>query len=175
MADIVGLENKLNDTFGKQAPKMPKGLYDFLVQYAPILTMVGAVVSLFGAWGLWRATRVSSGLVNLANELSRSYGGDTISTNKLTLFVWLGIGLMAFNAVLYFMAYNPLKNHAKRGWDLLFYVALVNIAYSVVTLFIDGEGFGSFLFGLVFSAIGFWILFQICPAYLEKKHSEHKE
>jgi hypothetical protein len=46
-------------------------------------------------------------------------------------------------------------------------------------LFVDGQGFGSFIFGLVFTAIGFWILFQIRPAYLGKaagpSHTAPKE
>lgn len=169
MADVSGIEKQLNDVFGKQAPKMPKGLYDFFVNYAHILTMIGAVLSLFGAWSLWNATRVTNGLADFANELNKAYGGrEVVSTNELTLFVWLAVAFSVVSALVYFMAYSPLKEHKKTGWNYLFYVSLLSVAYSVLMLFVDGQGFGSFLFGLVFTAIGFWILFQIRPAYLGK-------
>ena len=180
MVDVTGIENKLNDVFGKQAPKMPKGLYDFFVKYAHVLTMIGAIASMFGAWSLWNATRVTNGLADIANELNKAYGGrEVVSTNELTLFVWLAVAFSVVSALVYFMAYAPLKEHKKTGWNYLFYVSLLSVAYSVLMLFVDGQGFGSFIFGLVFTAIGFWILFQIRPAYLGKaagsSHTAPKE
>ena len=168
MADVSGLESQLNDIFGKQAPKMPDGGKKFFVDWLPVLVMIGAVLRVFGAWALWSAVHITNGYVNLANELSRTYGtGETVSTSYLTVWVWLALAFTAVQAVLYFMAYNPLKAKAKRGWDLLFYASLLSVAYSVVTLFIHGRGFGSLVAGLIGTAIGWWILFQIRPAYLK--------
>lgn len=172
MADVKALETKMNDVFGKQAPKMPEGGKKFFVQYLPILTLIGAVLSVLGAWSLWNTAHSVSRLVDWANELSRTYGGETVTTSNMTLWIWLALAFLVVNAVLYFMAYGPLKNHAKRGWDLLFYTSLLGIGYSVVTLFIHGQGFGSFIVGLIAAAIGFWILFQIRPSYLGKA-AEH--
>lgn len=173
MADVKGLETKLNEVFGEKAPKLPEGGKKFLVDIAPWVTIVGAVLSVFGAWGLWNAARTVNHLAEWSNELSRTFGdGTTVSTSKLTVFVWLGVALMLVNAVLYFMAFNPLKAHLKKGWDLLFYVMLLNIAYSVVSLFIDGQGLGSFVMSMFFTAIGVWLLFQVRPAYLGKKPAE---
>ncbi|QQS17935.1 hypothetical protein IPL68_04745 [Candidatus Saccharibacteria bacterium] len=66
MADVNGLEKQLNDVFGKQAPKMPKGLYDFLVQYAPILTLVGAVLTAWSALVLWQLAHSADTVVKWA-------------------------------------------------------------------------------------------------------------
>ena len=164
--NLSNLEKKMNDLFGVKAPKMPEGGKKFFMTYFPVLTLIAAVLSVLGAWGVWSAARSVGGYVNLANELSRTYGtGETISTSNLTLWVWLAAAFMVANAVLYFLAYNPLKAHAKKGWDLLFYASLLHVAYSIVTLFIQGRGFGSFVLGLLFSALGFWILFQVRPGY----------
>ena len=174
MADLNNLENSLNEVFGKKAPKLPEGGKKFLVEYSPYLVLVGAALSAFSAWGLWNAARTVSSLVHWANELSRAYGGSGVATSHFTVWVWLAIAFALANVVLYLMAYNPLRTRLKKGWDYLFYVALLGIGYSVATLFIDGRGFGSFLGGLIGSAIGFWLLFQIRPAYLKEKTPESK-
>ena len=175
MADVKGLEKSLNEVFGEKAPKLPEGGKKFLVEYGPYLVLVGAIFSAFGAWRLWNAARSVNSLVNWANELSKAYGGETVATSHFTVWVWLGIAFMLVNAVLYFMAYNPLKARLKKGWDYIFYAALLSVAYSVVNLFIDGRGFGGFLIGLICSAVGFWLLFQIRSAYLNAKAPTVKE
>ncbi len=174
MADVSGLEKSLNEIFGEQAPKLPEGGKKFLVQYAPYLVLIGGILSLFGAWGLWNAARTVNKIADWANELSQAYGGTTVSTSRLTVWVWLGIAFMVLNAVLYLMAYKPLKAREKRGWDLVFYVTLLSVAYSVVSIFINGQGFGSFVMGMIGVVIGLWLLFQIRPAYLGKKAAEPK-
>ncbi len=171
MTSVKGIEESLQEVFGEKAPKLPEGGKKFLVEYNPYLVLIGAIFSAVGAYGLWNAARSVSSLVNWANELSRAYGGDTITNSNFTVWVWLGIAFLTVNALLYAFAYSPLKARLKKGWDYLFYVALLSVAYSVVSLFIDGRGFGSFLGGLIGSAIGFWLLFQIRPAYLKVKET----
>lgn len=172
MADVSVLEKQLNDVFGKQAPKMPEGGKKFFVEWLPILTLIGAVLSVFSAWTLWQSANRVNELVDWVNDVSRAYGGNKVSTGDVTLWVWLAVGFTAVQAVIYFMAYNPLKARQKKGWDLLFYVTLLSVAYSVVMLFINGRGFGSLVLGLLGTAIGWWILFQIRPAYLGKHAAE---
>lgn len=176
MAEVNALENGLDDIFGKKAPQMPDGGKKFFVQWLPVITLAGAILSIIAAWLLWSAVHVTNGYVNLANELSKAYGtGETVSTSYLTFWVWIALAFIIAEAVLYFMAYNPLKAKAKRGWDLLFYASLVSVVYSVVTLFIHGRGVGSMIGGLIGTAIGWWILFQIRPAYLAKASAPHME
>ncbi len=169
MADVKSLEKSLNEVFGEKAPKLPEGGKKFLVEYIPYLALVGAIFSVINAWGLWNAARAASSIVNWANELSRAYGGSSVTTSHFTVWVWLAIAFTLANAVLYFIAYSPLKARLKRGWEYLFYIALLGIGYAIVTLFVDGRGFGSFLGSLVGAAVGFWFLFQIRPAYLKAK------
>jgi hypothetical protein len=67
--------------------------------------------------------------------------------------------------VILLMAYPHLVKRARRGWDLLFLGSLLNVVYSLVSVFIDGRGFSNFLLSLVGSAIGFYLLFQIKDRY----------
>ena len=172
MADVSGLEKQLDDVFGKQAPKMPEGGKKFFVEWLPILTLIGAVLSVLSAWTLWQSANRVNELVGWVNDVSKAYGGSKVSTGDVTLWVWLAVIFTAVQAVIYFMAYNPLKARQKKGWDLLFYARLLSVAYSILMLFIDGRGFGSLLFGLLATALGWWILFQIRPAYLGKHPAE---
>ncbi len=174
MAGVKGVEKSLDEVFGKKAPKLPEGGKKFLVEYGPYLVLIGAALSAFSAWSLWNAARAVDSLTRWADELSRAYGGSGVATSHYTVWVWLAVGVSLVSTILYFMAYKPLKERLKRGWDYVFYVALLGVAYSVVMLFIDTRGFGSFLWSLVGSAVGFWLLFQIRPAYKETVSSAKK-
>lgn len=165
---IGTVEESLDEVFGKKAPQLPEGARNFLVQYGPYLVLVGGIVSLLNAWWLWNSAHQVNQIVDWANELSKAYGGTTVSTTNFTLWVWLAIAVTVVTGALYFLAFNPLRAREKKGWDYLFYAALLSVAYSVVLLFVDGYGFGSFLMGLIGAAIGFWVLFQVRPKYLHK-------
>lgn len=170
MADVRGLEKSLNEIFaGKSAPKLPEGGKKFLVEYGPYFVLVGGILSLLGAYGVWNAARAVSSIANWADQVSRAYGGPGVSTSHFTVWVWLGVAFMLANAVLYLMAFNPLREKLKRGWDLVFYAGLLSVAYSIIAIFIDSQGFGTFIGGIIGAAIGFWLLFQIRPAYSDKK------
>jgi hypothetical protein len=67
------------------------------------------------------------------------------------------------------MAFPATKARTKRGWDLMFYALLVNIVYGVIILFSNYGGVGNFIFSLIGSAIGLWLLFQIRGKYLVHK------
>jgi len=42
---LTDVENKLNEIFGKKAPKMPESVVDFLVKYGPYLIIVGLILT----------------------------------------------------------------------------------------------------------------------------------
>ena len=75
------------------------------------------------------------------------------------------MALVAVQGVIYLLAYPGLKAHKKAGWNYLFYGALLNVVYAVATLFNDYQGGSSFVGGLIGSAIGFYLLFQVRSAY----------
>ena len=71
---------------------------------------------------------------------------------------YLGIIGGAIAAVLYLMAFTPLRNRRKKGWDLLYYAFLLNMVIALLQFNILGLIIG-FL-------IGGWILFQVRPKYV---------
>ena len=61
MANTVDdLEVKLNNTFGKKAPAMPKSIQLFLVDWAHIISLVVGVLGLLSALSLWRWAHASN-------------------------------------------------------------------------------------------------------------------
>ncbi len=157
-------EDSLGNVF-KNAPKLPENAKKTIVDFAPWVTLLLGILMLASAWWLWDWANSTTKLVDYANELSRAFGGKDVASDRLTVVIWLGLIAQAAQAVLYILAYSGLKARKKGGWNLLFYAALVNIAYGVIILFTDYGTFGNFLASLVGSAIGFYFLYQIRPYY----------
>ncbi len=63
----------------------------------------------------------------------------------------------AISAVIYLLAFTPLRDQKKRGWDLMYYGFLITLVLHLVT------------FSILSLAVGFlqggWILFLVKPHY----------
>lgn len=172
------LETKLNELFVKNAPTLPKGGKDFLVQYLPYLTLLGGLFSAWAAYSLWHwATKVNQ-VADAVNQWGAAFGVEPVATSRWSVALWISLALLIVTAVLYILAYAPLKARKKSGWNLLFYALLINLVGGIVGLFADSYGYGGGFGGLIGSLIGFaiggWLLFQIREAYLGKKTADKK-
>jgi hypothetical protein len=165
MSALQNLETKLNDVFAKNAPKLPANGRKAIVEYLPWVNLVLGLLTLWAAYALWQWAHVANGLVDYANRLSAAYGGPAVVTRRLSFMIWVGLVVLAVEAVLYIAAFPALRARKKAGWNLLFYALLVNAAYGVVVLFTDYGGFGSFVGSLIGSVIGLYFLFQIRGSY----------
>lgn len=165
MATSNQLESSLEDIFVKKAPKLPNGGKKFLVQYLPWLTLIGGILTLWSAWGLWHWAHLANNLIDYANSISRIYGnGDTVGS-RLSVGIWLGIIVLVVEGLLYLAAFPGLRDRKKVGWNYLYYAALINIVYGVVILFTSYGGVGNLIGAIIGSAIGLWLLFQIRSSY----------
>lgn len=168
MGVLVSAEKSLEGLF-KGAPALPKNAKDWLVKAWPWLALIFGILQLVAAWSLWNLARTANSIIDTANRISLYYTGETTgygSGDKF--FIYLGIIVLLVDAVILIMAYPHLVKKARKGWELLFLGSLINVAYSVVTIFIDGRGFSGFVFSLIGSAIGFYLLFQIRDRYKQK-------
>ena len=165
MSALASLEKSLDEIFDKNAPQLPAGLKKFIVQYLPYINLVIGVLTLVAAWSLWNAAHTVNSLVDYTSNLSAIYGGEQISTNRLTFTVWLALGVLIVEALIYLAAFPGTRARKKSGWNLLFYALLINLAYGIVVAFTDYGGFGSILGSLIGSAIGAYFLFQIRSSY----------
>lgn len=171
------LETKLNDLFGKSAPQMPENGRKMLVEWAPWVALVVGILSLVLAFTLWNGARYVSSALDYANSVCSVYGGygcNTVATeSNLTLWVWLGIAVLLVEGVLYLLAFPGLRAQKKAGWNYLYWGALVNLVYAVVSLFTSYDPLTHFIGALIGSAIGLWILFQIRGLYMGERSSKN--
>lgn len=144
MEKQLPLEKEMRDLFAK-FPAFPDSLIDILVTLAPWLVLLGALLGILGVLGLLGLGAAYVGAIGIS-----AYGSSWQ--------FYLGIIGGAISAILYLMAFTPLRTQKKRGWDLLYYAFLVNLMIYLVTINI---------FGLIISfLIGGWVLFQIRPKYV---------
>lgn len=169
MNSIKQIENSLSDIF-KGLPPLPSSTKETLAKIWPWLALIGGIIQLLAAWGLYQLTNYVNRINDLANSLSAYYTGQAAglsSTDKMVIY--LSIAVLVVDAVLLLMAYPHLKTRSRRGWDLLFLASLINLVYAVLQIFTYNRGFGSFIGSLIGSAIGFYLLFQVREKYGSKK------
>lgn len=175
MSPVDKLESTLSELFEKKAPKLPAKGKKALVQYAPWASLIIGILSLWAAWTLWQWAHIANSFIDYANAICNTYGAYncTIPTDRLSLWVWLGLAVLAAEGILYLLAFPGLRAHKKSGWNYLYWGALVNVLYAVVSLFTDYNGTSNFVFALLGSAIGLWLLFQVRSSYTGERTRVH--
>lgn len=168
MEQLSKLESALESAF-KVAPNLPDNAKKTIVQWLPWLNLLAGAASLWAAYALWHWAHLANGLVTYVNQLNALYGGSSAVVNRMGIGLWIALVVVAFEGVLFLMAFPATKVRAKRGWDLMFYAALVNLAYGIVLMFTDYGSLGNFLGYAVGTVVGLWLLFQIRPKYVSGK------
>ncbi|HET7059766.1 MAG TPA: hypothetical protein VFH99_00390 [Candidatus Saccharimonadales bacterium] len=165
MSAFRSLEKNLDDWLVKQAPPLPPNAKRTLVEYLPWINLILGVLTLYSVYIIWHWAHLANNFINYANSVGAAYGAPQIAANRLTFGIWLGLVVLAAEALLYLAAFPATRDRKKSGWDLMFYAFLVNVAYGVVILFTAYGGFGSLIWTLIGSAIGLYLLFQIRGNY----------
>ena len=169
MSAMDDLEKSLEGVFVKQAPALPERGKETLVEWLPWINLVLGILTLWAVYALWHWAHMVNGLVNYLNQVSQTYGVNTgVTVHKLDSTVWLGLIVLAVEAVLYIMAFGATRARQKRGWNLMFYALLVNLVYGFINIFTNYGGVGNFVGYLIGTVIGLWLLFQIRAKYLGK-------
>lgn len=139
------VEHRLIPVFDK-APHIPAEGRRVLVQIAPWLALLGGVLGISAIW----ATGIFTGALMVT--LLQSAGS----------VVWvlaLAVGLCS--AVLDLLAFQPLRQQKKHGWNLLFWATLLSGAAAIVQIVLGYSSLGSLL-GIL---IGLWLLFEVRGMY----------
>jgi len=168
MSSLQPLETALNDIFVKKAPPLPTNGKKALVEYLPWINLVLGLLALYTVYVLWHWAHVANSLINYANSLNAAYGIPTVAaTDRMGIGIWLGLVVLAVEALLYIAAFQATRDRKKSGWNLMFYALLVNIVYGLVIVFSSYGGVGNLIGTLIGSAIGLYLLFQIRSSYLK--------
>lgn len=160
MEFVKKAEKSLEEPFGA-LPALPKETRKGLAAIWPWLALIAGILQVAAALSLYNWAKRTEPIAEWANKVSEAYGGGAVSTG-FTLWVWLGLAFLLIDGIILLVAFPKLQRKEKAGWDLLLLAALINLAYGVASLFIDGRGGVSGLIGsLVGSAIGLYLLFQV--------------
>lgn len=168
MVQIHKLENLIGGWF-KGAPPLSKSTKETLAGIWPWVALVFGVLQLAAAWSLWRLYDRVQPFNDLVDQYSQYYGNLDVGYSSVDkTFIFLAIAIAVVQGVLLLMAFSPLKARLKKGWDLMFLSAIVGIVYSVATLFVDGRGIGSFVFGVIITGFVLYLMFQLRDMYSTK-------
>jgi len=136
---LSNLETKL-DGFFHLAPPLPTDIKDLIVNYGPHLALVGGVLGI-----------LSSGILNYFIV------GWTPKMLEFSIFnYYLQIIFNIIASVILLLSFKPLFNRQYHGWQMIFYLALLEVLLFIVALNIAG------LFLLI---IMFYLLFQVREKY----------
>lgn len=132
-----------------QAPHIPAGGRKVITDIIPWLSLI------FGILGL--VALVSAGALGALFSPLMLLGAGFSS---LMFFVHIILGLIS--SALGIMAFNPLKEMKKRGWDYSFYSLIIGAISALVTLLTMSYGGLNNIIGIV---IGAYLLFEIREMY----------
>lgn len=139
---MAALEGWLAPIFAK-APHLPAGFREFLATIVPWLSLIFGILGLFALIGAGGFLSILGGVSELA---------------------WIISALASFIAsVLQILAFKPLKNRKKKGWNYIFYSTIITTAASIIAIAL---GYGSSAIGTVIgTVIGLWLLFEVRSLY----------
>lgn len=170
MEAIRKLEVALAEQY-KKAPHLPESGQKWLAENAWWIVLIGVVISVFGLLGIVSVLALATFGLSLGGAaLGAGYGaavGVAIG-GVLLVTTLISLALYIVEVVLLGMAVSPLRALKKRGWDLVFLVAVLNVAVIVVTNVL-AVNFVGLVFGLLWAAVGAYFLFEVRDRFVVKK------
>ncbi|MEI6751017.1 MAG: hypothetical protein WCK69_00490 [Candidatus Saccharibacteria bacterium] len=157
---VAVIETKLERIF-KNLPNISNSTKTSITKVLPWFAIIFGTMQVIWAFDLWNTLYGKTSIGNVL-YLSESYNG----VEKLGLFA--GIIILSISAATLLMSYKPLMKNNKKGWDLLFLSALLNVIYSLIIPFII-SAHSNVVMSIVVSGVGFYVLFQVKTKYKKSK------
>lgn len=158
MDKINDLERMIAEWY-ESAPHLPSQGRTWLAKNMWWITLVGIILMGLGALSILMGTFFASVAIT-------AYGGvaGAAASGVIILAAISVIAFMAIAVVLGAMAIAPLKAMRHKGWTLLFIIMIVDVIQQFVVFVFNFSLFG-LIWGLLFTAIGGYFLFEIRDFY----------
>lgn len=155
----------MHEYFVKKAPfQIPTNGKKALVEWAPILALIGGVLSFLAGLSLWRAGHTADQIINVANTYIEASGMEAVE--KLGATYYISLLFLFAQGVLLLVAYSGLKSRSKsKGWDLLLLGVIANVLYGLIVSFTPYGSAGNIFASVVGAIISLYILAQIQSYY----------
>jgi hypothetical protein len=166
MESLHNLETMVASWY-KGMPHLPKTGRLWLAENAWWLVLVGVILGTLGILSVLLGTLV-------AGTLLAGYGGPVGAAlgGLAFIIVVVSLAFAVVDMVISAMAISPLKAMRKKGWSLLFLVALINVL-SLLVSFLFQLNLFSLIWGLIFAGIGGYFLFEVRDSF-EASHPAKK-
>lgn len=158
----------------KKAPHLPKNGQKWLAENGWWIVLIGVILGVFGLFGVLSVIALAIFGLSLGGAaLGSGYGAvaGVALGGVLLVTTLISLALYVVEVILMGMAVSPLKAMRKRGWDLVFLVAVLNAAVAVVSNVLTVNVAGLVL-GLLWAAVGAYFLFEVRDRFVEKKAAE---
>lgn len=170
MATASNLESTIGGWY-KKAPHLPKNAQKWLAENVWWLALIGAVLSVLGLFAIVPLLLVALSLSAAVTPYMSVYAPGYAYAGLGWLSIMISSIGYIVTTILLVMAIGPLKERAKRGWNLLFWSFLINFALTIVADIV-ALNFLALVGALIGAAIGGYLLFEI-HGYFGVKHKAH--
>lgn len=142
----AALEHWLAPVFEK-TPHLPHNARQTLASIAPWLALIFGILGLIGI--------ISMGGIGMILSFHMYWGGSAFP-----FLIAMLIGLVT--SILDLLAFKPLRDMRKRGWNLIFYGILLSALSTVLNIFFMGD---VSLGGILGVLLSLWLLFEVRGIY----------
>lgn len=153
MEAVRKLETSLASWY-KQWPHLPTSVTSFIGEWAWLFALISAILGVLGIVALVSITFFGVALLAGMGASYAAAGGVIAATVVISA---------AFSVLIIYLtaiAIMPLKNRQKKGWNLIYYVVLLNLAAGVAGAVISFNLFG-IIWAMLWAMIGGYFLFEV--------------
>jgi hypothetical protein len=162
MVSISKIENTFTEWL-KPIPHLPSNVRKWLAENVWWIMLVGVIMSVFSALILLVS------IAALGSIMELNYANERFITVSTVGFWQALLSVVAFLYMIIFIivvssAINPLRHMQKKGWDILFMIFLLSVAYTAIDILL-GSNFYTFipnlLLGFVVTTTGAYLINEI--------------
>ncbi len=164
MDRVNDIEQKLAGWYAK-APHLPKSGQNWLADNIWWITLIGVILGGISCLGILVLATISTTALGVFMGPLGFALGATVTT---LLFLSSAIGIVML--IIAASAVNELKAHRRRGWQLLFVIALID-AVLLVLAFVFSLHLDRLIQGAFGLAIGLYFLFEIRSYFATTKRT----
>jgi len=149
---------KLIDQVGsyfKDLPHLPKNIVDFLVKVSPWLAGIGGVMSILSSLSM------ISVLLNFSPFLRFSQINFGVGPSYMVMTLLFLVSQLAMGFLL-LKAFKPLKERQEIGWIYLYWVMLIGLATSLISLIFSVQ---SLIGTVIWLVVDLYLMFEVRSAY----------
>lgn len=153
----------------KGTPELSLPAKKSIISIWPWVALVFGILQLLAALSLWRAGHNLSKALDTFNSI---YGNSASGITHLNGFYWISLIVLVIDGLILVSAFPKLRVRAKSGWNLLFYGALLDLVYGILSAFNNYGGASTLVLQFLVTAVILYFLFQIRDQFMKSSRAK---